>query len=73
MAGKRSFKDYVAKIFYYEMFSAINSFLSDRSDNFDLQLKRVKNFEGIEFDVFVEFELVFRETNYHHSVFRVRI
>lgn len=43
MAGNRSFKDYVADRFYNELFTAIQSYISDNYDNLDLRLYRVRN------------------------------
>lgn len=56
MAGNRSFKDYVADRFYNELFTAIQSYISDNYDNLDLRLYRVRNIGGIELsDVEVKF------------------
>lgn len=56
MAGNSSFKDYVADRFYNELFTAIQSYISDNYDDLDLRLYRVRNIGGIELsDIEVKF------------------
>lgn len=48
MASNRSFKDYVADRFENELFTAIQSYISDNQDDLDLRLNKVRNIGGVE-------------------------
>jgi hypothetical protein len=56
MAGNRSFTDYIANRFYSELFSAIQDYVTENSEDLDLKLYRVQNIGGIELsDIEVKF------------------
>ena len=56
MAVNRSFKDYVADRFGNELYAAIESYASEKYDDLDLRLYKVRNIGGIELsDIEVKF------------------
>lgn len=56
MASLHSFKEYVAKRFYDELYNAIDSYLDENKDSVDLKLHKVRNIESLELtDIDVKF------------------